>query len=146
MLTINIENSARLFIQFIDELQVVKVLAATNDCGLAVMGIVRGKEKLVDLLEEAGIDHYTLGGDSFGRPPSLPIAYDITPKNMVKSLDEAFQTVNERPLKILRGEQLTKEEVAVRRPLSLHVFSSFTTTADGLVRVHEWFKTRADQN
>jgi hypothetical protein len=146
MLAINIENTARLFIQFIDELEVVKVLAATNDYGLAVMGVVRGKAQLVDLLEEVGIDHYTLCGDSFSRPPSLPTAYDITPQNMAKSLEEAFQTVNERPLKILRGEQLTEEEVAVRRPLSLHVFSSFTTTTDGLQRVQNWFKTSAHQN
>lgn len=144
----NIEKNLRLYLNFLDELDLVKVLAVTNDWDrrIVTMGAVRGKEKLVDLLSEAEIDHYTLGGDSFAIPPSLPHSYEITPNRIVKTLDEGFRTANETQLRILRGEQLTEEELSFRMPLSLRVFSSSTTVREGLERVNNWFKNQAEQN
>ena len=145
---VNIENNLCLYLHFLDELDLVKVLAVTNDWNqrIATMGAVKGNEQLVHLLNAAEIDHYTVGGDSFAIPPSLPIASKITPQKMVQSLDEALRTVDETQLKILRGEQPTGEELATRKPLSLRVFSSTTTVGDGLPRVKDWFKNRPQKN
>jgi len=147
-MVMNIENNLCLYLSFLDELDLVKVLAVTEDWDqrIAIMGGVKGKEQLADLLKEAGIDHYTVGGDSFAIPPSLPIAYEITPQKMVKSLDEAFRTVEETQLKILSGEQPAEEELSVREPVSLRVFSSTTTVSEGLPRVQDWFKNHAQKN
>jgi len=144
----NIENNLCLYLNFLDELDLVKVLAVTNDWNqrIAIMGAVKGKEQLVDLLNAAEIDHYTVGGDSFAIPPSFPIAYEITPQKMVQSLDEAIRTVDETQLKILSGEQPTEEELSTRKPLSLRVFSSSTTVSEGLPRVQNWFKNHAQKN
>lgn len=147
-MVINIENNLCLYLNFLDELDLVKVLAVTNDWNqrIAIMGAVKGKEQLVDLLNAAEIDHYTVGGDSFAIPPSMPVAYEIAPQKMVQSLDEAIRTVDETQLKILRGEQPTEEELATRKPLSLRVFSSTATVCDGLPRVKDWFENRAQKN
>jgi hypothetical protein len=63
-MVVNIENNLCIYLNFLDELDLVKILAVTNDWGhrIAVMGAVKGKEQLVDLLNEADIDHYTVGG------------------------------------------------------------------------------------
>ena len=143
-----IENNLRLYLSFHDELNLVKVLAGTNDWDrrIVIMGVVKGEEKLADLLNEARIDHYTMGGDSFGVPPSLPVACEITPQKVVHTLAERFRTENEIPLRILRGEKLTKEELSLGRLTSLRVFSSSTTVNEGLQRVQKWFKNQAQQN
>jgi hypothetical protein len=147
-MVVNIENNLRLHLEFLDELDLIKVLAGTDDWDqrLAFMGVVKGKEQLVDFLNVAGIDHHTVGGDAGTIPPSLPLAYERTPQEMVKSLDEAFRTVDEAQLKILNRLQLTADESAVRKPVSLHVYSSTTTVSDGLRHVHDWFKDHAQNN
>src|SRR5205809_1044911 len=136
-MVMNIENNLCLYLNFLDELDLVKVLAGTADWEqrLAFMGVVKGKERLVDLLSIAGIDQHTLGGDGSTIPPSLPAAYERTPQELVKSLDEAFRTVDEAQLKILNRLQLTADESVVRKPVSLRVFSSTTTVSEGLRRV-----------
>jgi len=144
-MVINIENNLCLYLNFLDELNLVKILAVTKDWAqpIAVIGGVKGREQLVDLLNEADIDHYTVGGDPGVIPPSLPVAYEITPQKMVESLDDAIRTVDETQLKILRGEQPTADELSVRRPISLRVFSSTTTVGEGLPRVQKWFQDHA---
>ena len=147
-MVMNIENNLCLYLSFLNELDLVKVVAVTNDWDqrLVVMGGVKGKEELVDLLNETDIDHYTVGGDAGTIPPSLPVAYEISPQKMIQSLDEAIRTVDETQIKILRGEQPTEEELSTRRPVSLRVFSSTTTVSDGLPRVQDWFKKHAQKN
>jgi hypothetical protein len=147
-MVMNIENNLRLHLEFLKELDQVKVLAGTNDWDqqLAFMGVVKGKEQLVDLLNVAGIDHHIVGGDIGTIPPSSPVAYDKTPQEMVKSLDEAFRTVDEAQLNILDRLQLTAEESTVRKPVSLHVYSSTTTVSKGLPRVQKWFENHARKN
>ena len=147
-MVVNIQNNLCIYLNFLNELDLVKILAVTNDWDqhIVIMGAVKGKEQLVDLLNEAEIDHYAVGGDSFVIPPSLPLAYEITPQKMVKTLDEGFRTVDETQLKILRGEQPTEEELSIRMPLSLRVFSSSTTVNEGLPRVQNWFKNHAQKN
>jgi hypothetical protein len=147
-MVVNIQNNLCIYLNFLNELDLVKILAVTNDWDqhIVIMGAVKGKEQLVDLLNEAEIDHYAVGGDSFAIPPSLPLAYEITPQKMVKTLDEGFRTADETQLKILRGEQPTEEELSIRMPLSLRVFSSSTTVNEGLRRVQNWFKNHAQKN
>jgi hypothetical protein len=143
-MNMSIENNTRLHLGFYDELNKVKVLTVTNDIEhrLVIMGVVNGKEKLIDLLDEAGIDHYTVGGDPGLIPPSLPTAIKVTPHKIVNTLDEGFRMVDERQLKILSGETLTEEELSISMPLSLHVFSSYTTIDEGFPRIVNWFKTQ----
>jgi hypothetical protein len=147
-MVMNIENNLRLYLTFLDELNLVKIVAATDDWNqrLAIMGGVKGKDQLVDLLENASIDHFTVGGDSSATRPSLPIACEITPRKMVETLEEAIRTADETQLKILRGEKPTAEESSTRRPISLSVFSSTTTVNEGLPRVQNWFKKHAQKN
>ena len=144
----NIENNLRLYLDFRDELDLVKVVAGSNDWDqrIVFMGVVKGKERLVDLLNEAEIDHNTVGGDSFATPSSVPLAYEITPQEMVETLDEAFRTVHETNLKILNNEQPTEEELSARKPISLRVFSSSTTVSEGLRRVQNWFRNHNLKN
>jgi len=52
--------------------------------------------------------------------------------------------VDERQLKVLSGEPLTEEESSISMPLSLHVFSSYTTIDEGFPRIVNWFKTRTE--
>lgn len=53
------KDSLRLFLTFLDELKQVNVLAATNRMGsqLSIMGAVKGKQQLQDVLEAARVDH-----------------------------------------------------------------------------------------
>ena len=145
-MNMGIENNTRLHLGFYDELNKVKVLTVTNDIEhrLVIMGVVNGKEKLIDLLDEAGIDHYTVGGDPGLIPPSLPTAIKVTPRKIVNTLDEGFRMVDERQLKILSGEPLTEEESSISMPLSLHVFSSYTTIDEGFPRIVNWFRARSE--
>ena len=145
-MNMSIENNTRLHLGFYDELNKVKVHTVTNDIErrLVIMGVVNGKEKLIDLLDEAGIDHYTVGGDPGLIPPSLPIAIKVTSYKIVNTLDEGFRMVDERQLKVLSGEPLTEEESSISMPLSLHVFSSYTTIDEGFPRIVNWFKTRTE--
>ena len=142
---LNLEANLRLHLEFLDELDLVRVIAGTNDWDqrLAFMGVVKGKEQLVDLLDAAGIDHYTVGGDAGTIPPSLSAAYEIAPQKMVETPVEAIRTEEEMQLRILRGEQPTDEELSIRMPISLRVFSSTTAVREGLDRVQNWFKKQA---
>jgi hypothetical protein len=142
MKIINIENNLRLTLGFIDDLDKVKVLAATNDWDrrTVIMGGVKGKRQLQDLLTQAGIDHrHVRSGD-------VPVATQASPREIVKVLDDSFKRFEETQLKILRGEQLTSEEQDIRRPTSLHVFSSTTSVDDGLQRMKRWFEKHAQGN
>ena len=144
-MNLSIENNTRLHLGFYDELNQVKVLTTTNDIErrLVILGVVKGKEKLIDLFYLAGIDHYTVGGDPGLIPPSLPTAYKLTPPKIVNTLDDGFRMVYEIRLKILSGEPLTEEESSISMPLSLHVFSSYTPIDEGFPRIVNWFKTQA---
>jgi hypothetical protein len=55
----NIENNLCLYVNFLDELNLVRIFAVTKDWAhrIAAVGGVKGKEQLVDLLNEAEIDH-----------------------------------------------------------------------------------------
>jgi hypothetical protein len=143
-MNMSIENHTRLHLGFYDELNKIKVLTNTNEVErrLVIMGVVNGKE-LIDLFGQAGIDHYTSGGDPGTIPPTPSTAHKLTPHKMVNTLDEVFRMVNERQLKILRGEPLTEEESSISLPRTLHVFSSYTTIDEGFPRIVNWFKTRA---
>ena len=145
-MNMSIENNTRLHLGFYDELNKVKVHTVTNDIErrLVIMGVVNGKGELIDLCGEAGIDHYTVGGDPGLIPPSLPTAIKVTPRKIVNTLDEGFRMVDERQLKILSGEPLTEEESSISMPLSLHVFSSYTTIDEGFPRIVNWFKTHTE--
>lgn len=144
----NIEKNLRLYLAFLDELNVVKITANTGewDRPLVVVGGVKGKEKLVDLLNEAGIDYFTTGSDSSYFGGSLSVACELEPKRIVEALENRFRAVDETQLKILRGEEPTAEERATTRPVSLHVFSSSTTAREGVPRVAEWIEKHAQQN
>ena len=145
-MNMSIENSTRLHLGFYDDnFNQVKVLTTTNDIErrLVVMGVVNGKEKLKDLLDQAGIDHATVGGDPGLIPPSLPTAIRVTPRKIINTLDKGYRMVEERRLKTLRGEKPTEEELSISIPLSLHVFSSYTTIDEGFPRIVNWFKTQA---
>src|SRR5260370_34967384 len=128
VMNMSIENNTRLHLGFYDELNKVKVLTVTNDIErpLVIMGVVNGKKQLIDLLDEAGIDHCTVGGDPGLIPPSLPIAFKVTPHKIVNTLDEGFRMVDERQRKLLSGEPWTEEESSISLPLPLHMFSSYT--------------------
>jgi hypothetical protein len=147
-MVMNIENNLRLYLHFKDELDLVEVSAGTNDWDqrIAIMGIVQGKEQLIELLNEAGIDYFTVGGDAGTVPETLPLGYERTPQEMVKSLGEAFRTVDETKLKILNREQPTAEELATKKPIQVSALSSSTTVSEGLSHVQKWFKNRDQKN
>ena len=147
-MVMNIENNLRLYLHFKDELDLVEVLAGTNDWDqrIAIMGIVYGKEQLIELLNEAGIDYFTVGGDAGTIPATLPLGCERTPQEMVKSLDEAFRTADGTTLKILNREQPTAEELAAKKPVQVSVLSSSMTVSEGLSRVQNWFKNHTQKN
>ena len=139
----NLKDKFCLHLGFLDELNLVKIFATTDDWSkrLVVMGGVRGKEDLTELLREANIDYYTVGGDF---PRSLPLAFEAVPAKIVDALDVCFRMVDETQLKIIRGEQTTPEELATRRPTALRVFSSTSPVSFGLERVAKWFKNQVE--
>ena len=108
--------------------------------------VVYGKEQLIELLNEAGIDYFTVGGDAGTIPATLPLGCERTPQEMVKSLDEAFRTADGTTLKILNREQPTAEELAAKKPVQVSVLSSSMTVSEGLSRVQNWFKNHTQKN
>lgn len=131
-------DSLRLFLTFLDELKQVNVLAATNSVGnqLAVVGAVKGKKELQDLLETAGIDHYIICSGELSM--AIYVAYEKTPQQIVNGLEKEFNRAHELQLKILKGGKLTDEEKSFAvRPL-LHVCASSVKTDDGLKRIESW--------
>jgi hypothetical protein len=143
-MVMNIENKLRLYLGFKDELNAVSVTTNTGewDPSWVMAGPVKGKEQIVDLLKEAGIDYVTTRDGS----SSLPVAHEIEPRRMVETVEGMFRTVHETQVKILRGEEPTEEELGTRRPTSLSVFSSSTTAREGLPLVRGWFKKNVQQN
>jgi len=106
------------------------------------MGVVKGREDLLDLFETVAVDHFIIcSGDILFRP--IFKAYERSPKSIVQDLEKIFEIADEIPLKILRGEQLTEDEKSFTRLASLHVASSSVEGVAGLKRVHEWFESKA---
>jgi hypothetical protein len=133
----------RMFLTFLDRLNKVKVIAPRDPAGveLCVMGVVEGKEDLLDVLETVAIDHFIVcSGDILLRPTFT--VYERSPKFIVQDLEKLFQIAVEIPLKILRGEQLTEDEESFTPLTSLHVCSSSVRGIEGLQRVHEWFESK----
>ena len=132
-----------MFLTFLDRLNKVKVIAPRHPAGLelCIMGVVEGKEDLLELLETAAVDNYIVcSGDLFFKPTFT--AYECSPKSIVQDLENLFQRADEIPLKILRGEQLTEDEESFTPLTSLHVCSSSVEGVEGLKRVHEWFESK----
>jgi hypothetical protein len=87
------------------------------------MGVVEGRDDLLELLETVAIDNYIIcSGDLFSHPTFT--AYERRPKLIVQDLERMFQKADEIPLKILRGEQLAEDEESFTSLTSLHVCSS----------------------
>jgi hypothetical protein len=132
-----------MFLTFLDRLDKVKIVAPRDPAGLelCIMGIVEGRENLLELLETVAVDNYIVcSGDVLLRPTFT--AYERSPKSIVQDLDKLFQIADEIPLKILRGEQLTEDEETFRPLTSLHVCSSSVSGIEGLTRVHQWFESK----
>lgn len=105
------------------------------------MGVVEGRDDLLDLLDTAAVDNFIVcSGDILFRPNFT--AYERSPKLIVQDLEKLFQIADEIPLKMLRGEQLTEDEMAFTPLTSLHVCSSSIDGVEGLKRVHEWFGSK----
>ena len=141
---LNPQRDLRMFLTFYDRLNKVKVIAPRHPAGLelCIMGVVEGREKLFDLLRTVDVDHFIIcSGDIFFNPKFA--AYERSPKSIVEDLETHFETADEIPLKILRGEQLTEDDKSFTRLTSLHVGSSSVEGVAGVERVHEWFKSKA---
>jgi hypothetical protein len=140
---INPRRDLRMFLTFLDRLNKVKVVAPRHPAGLelCVMGVVEGRENLLELLETVAVDNYiTYSGDLFSNPTFT--ANERSPKLLVQDLEKLFQEADEIPLKILRGEQLTEDEESFNAPISLHVCASTVEGIEGLKRVHDWFESK----
>lgn len=140
--TLNPRRDLRMFLTFYDRLNKVKVIAPRHPAGLELcaMGVVEGREDLLDLLKTADVDHFIIcSGDIFFNPKFA--AFERNPKSIVQDLETHFQTADEIPLKILRGEQLTEDDKSFTELTSLHVGSSSVEGVAGLERVHEWFES-----
>ena len=95
----------------------------------------------MDLLDTAAVDNFIVcSGDILFRPNFT--AYERSPKLIVQDLEKLFQMADEIPLKMLRGEQLTEDEMSFTPLMSLHVCSSSVDGVGGLKRVHEWFESK----
>ena len=85
------------------------------------MGVIEGKEDLLDLLDRLDVNNFIVLRHS-------------------GLLGKCFK--DEIPLKILRGEKLTESEDSFERITSLHICSMSTEAVEGLKRVHEWFESK----
>jgi hypothetical protein len=135
-------ENIRLFLEFLDELKQVKVLAATNQMGsqLSIMGGVYSKAQLLDLLNKVDIDHYSVSsGDIFS--PVITV-FERSPEEIVNALEKAFQKADELQIRILEGGTLTDEERSFTVPTLLHVYSSSVKADDGLKLVKSWFDAK----
>lgn len=140
---LNPKRDQRMFLTFLDRLNKVKVIAPRHPAGLelCIMGVVEGRDDLLELLETVAIDNYIIcSGDVFFHPTFT--AYERSPKSIVQDLERMFQKADEIPLKILRGEQLAEDEESFTPLTSLHVCSSSVEGVGGLQRVHEWFESK----
>lgn len=138
------QRNLRMFFSFPDRLNRVKVIAPRHPAGLelCIMGVVKGREDLLELLETVAVNHFIVcSGDLLLRP--IFSAYERSARSIVQDLDRHFQAADEIPLKILRGEQLTEDEKSFTRLTLLHVGSSSVEGVAGLKRVHEWFRSKA---
>jgi len=131
----------RIFLTFPNELKLVKVLAATNRPynQLRFMGVVEEKERLEDLLDEAGVDHYIICSGEPLTNNFRATAFENSPKQIADDLEEIFKTANELQLKILRGKVLTDAELSFTVPKRVHLCSSSVTADEGLARIQTWF-------
>lgn len=140
---LNPKTNLRMFLTFLDGLNKVKVIAPRHPAGLelCIMGVVEGRDDLLGLLDTAAVDNFIVcSGDILFRPNFT--AYERSPKLIVQDLEKLFQIADEIPLKMLRGEQLTEDEMAFTPLTSLHVCSSSIDGVEGLKRVHEWFGSK----
>jgi len=120
-------DNLRLFLEFINGLNQVKVLAATNvDGQLAIMGAVEGGEQLRQLLEAADIDHYIVSSGDVFLGTFKATAYGKTPKAMVERLEKAVRD-------------------AENLPDFLTVCSSTLKTREGLKLIQDWLKAKKPQ-
>jgi hypothetical protein len=137
-------DNLRIWLTFPNELNRVEVVAATNRSygQRCFMGVVEGRERLEDLLDEAGIDHYIV---SSGEPLTdgfCATAFERSPKQITDGLEESFNRSDEIPLKILRGNVVSDEERSFTPPKSLHLYSSSFRTDEGANRIAAWFNAR----
>lgn len=113
-------DNLRLVLIFVDQLRQVAVQAITNHHGFKLrnMGVVEGKEQLVDFLDRTAIDHYIVFSDNFGAT-----AFEYTPKQIADGLEKAFQRVG--------GSSAAS--------ISLTVCSSSLKSNEGLEHTQAWF-------
>ncbi|MGB2643594.1 MAG: hypothetical protein WBG02_12485 [Candidatus Acidiferrum sp.] len=146
----NIKNNLCLYINYLEESGVIRVDAGLTDCDQSALFIGSVKKEmladLTDLLKELEVDLRVEGGDPGLVPPSLPLACERTPQEMVHAMADEIRTLDETPLNILREEQVTEEELPSTRALSLRVISSSISVSEGLPRVQDWFKNHAKYN
>ena len=91
--------------------------------------------------DRAAVDNFIVcSGDILFRPNFT--AYEHSPKLIVQDLEKLFQIADEIPLKMLRGEQLTEDEMSPLRSRPCMFALSSVDGVEGLKRVHEWFELK----
>jgi hypothetical protein len=144
--TIPIENFRAIFI-FVDKLSHVEIQVATNQRvhQLHPMGAVRGREQLLDVMEQTGIDHwldFSEESRTFG-PVAVAQAIVATPKKIIDLLERNFQKEDGLELEILdHGDKVPLAERSFAARKSLTVCSSCVTAAAGVERLREWFAAK----
>jgi hypothetical protein len=116
------------------------VHAATNRFGsqLRIMGAVKGRDQLQDLLRKVGINLIL-----FSEPLTNTFRQIArSPKQIAEAIEKSFQTADELELKILSEDTLTAAEQSFRAPMSLIVGSSSVRTDEGLARIQAWFDAK----
>jgi hypothetical protein len=131
-------ESLQLSLVFCNELERIKILASNPnvDVRVSVMGMVSGKEQLLNLLAEANADHYIFfNGDILAAQPQA-VAVARNPQGVVEDLEATFQREHNIRMKLLNGETLTDDEWEFTVPQSVQVWSSSVPVMDGLECVH----------
>lgn len=137
-------RNLRLYLTFVDGLKEIEIVAATNKTEplLRPVGVVKGKQDLVDMMEAAAIDHYIVREGDVLRSTYRKIAIPQSPKLIVDHLEKRFKKHEDLPLKILEGHHLTDEEKSFAPPVDLEVCAGTLTTEEGLKRLDAWFKSK----
>lgn len=145
-MTIPIENFRAIFI-FVDKLSHVEIQVATNQRvhQLHPMGAVSGREQLLDLMEQTGIDRwmdFSEESRTFG-PVAVAQAIAATPIEIIDLLERNFQKEDGLDLEILdHGDKVPPVERSFAARKSLTVCSSCVTAAAGIERLREWFAAK----
>lgn len=143
-MTIPIENFRAIFI-FVDKLSHVEIQVATNQRVHQIhpMGAVRGREQLLDLMEQTGIDRWIDFSGESGTIGPVAQAIEATPKEIIDWLERNFQKEDGLELEILdREDKMPRAERSFRAPESLTVCSSCVTATAGVERLQEWFAAK----